>query len=127
MLSSTINGLLRCHKVSVILEFCLEILEMLTVESKVHFTLFSLVFPSFPPCPFKFLFVWLRPLDEFSGTRYPGLTADRYDILVLEMYVMYLVLSRGSVLHSLRLVVYELCRPDVSLVLCSCHGNSTRN
>ena len=68
---------------------------MLTVESKVHFILFSLVFPSFLPCPFKFLFVWLRPLDEFSGTRYPGLTADRYDILVLEMYVMYLVLSRA--------------------------------
>ena len=67
---------------------------MLTVESsKVHFILFSLVFPSFPPCPF--LFVWLRPLDEFSGTRYPCLTADRYDILVLEMYVMYLVLSRA--------------------------------
>lgn len=60
LLSSTINGLLRCHKVSVILEFWLEMLEMLTVESKVHFILFSLVFPSFPqfsPLSFPFCMV----------------------------------------------------------------------
>ena len=51
-------------------------------------------------CLLSFLYDW-RPLDELSGTRYCGLTDDTYDIQVLEMYVMYLVFSRGSVLHSL--------------------------
>ena len=49
----------------------------------------------------------------------PGLTSD-----TLGMYVMYLVL--WLCLHSLHLVGYELCRPDVSRIVCTCHGNSKR-